>query len=77
MNSRAWTEVATGAEVGRGRPWVRRVALPILARYLLLLVMLVLAVLAFGLLLSPARGGHCGICEQPVPQREDLLGMIF
>ena len=79
MSSRAWTEAATGAEVRSLRRWVPRVAAPIFARYLMLLVLLVLAGLVYGLLLSPARGGHCGIGCEPVPLHEDrdLLDLIF
>ena len=81
MNSRAWTEVRTGAEARSVRRWAWRAVAPIYARYLMLLVLLVLAVLAYGLLLSPARIGRpCGLeCDQPVPQHEDrdLLDLIF
>ena len=80
MSSRASTEVATGAEARSARRWVRRAALPILRRWFALLILLVLAGLIYGLLLSPARGGHCGGfgCE-PVPQQKDrdLLDIIF
>ena len=79
MSSRALSEVATGAEARSARRWVRRAALPILRRWFVLLVLLVLAGLLYGLLLSPAPGGSCGGFEcQPAPQEDrDLLDLLF
>ena len=78
MSSRAWTEVATGAEARSIRSWVRRAALPILRGWFVVLILLVLAGLLYGLLLSPpADGPRCFEC-QPAPQeRRDLLDLIF
>jgi hypothetical protein len=79
MSSRAWIEVAAAAEARGVRRWALRAVASISARYLMLLVLLVLAGLAYGLLLPPARGGHCAIGCAPVPQHEDrdLLDLIF
>jgi hypothetical protein len=51
MNSRAWTDSATGAKAKSVRRWMRRRASPILVRYLVLLALLGVAALIFGELL--------------------------
>jgi len=69
MNSRAWTETATGADAKSVRRWARRAATPILVRYLMLLTLVVgvgfhlYVILSAALLSDPVCTGLCE--EQP------------
>jgi len=50
-SSPVWTEVATGHQARSFRRWLRRVAVPILLRYLFLLILVVLVVATLVVLL--------------------------
>jgi hypothetical protein len=72
MSSPAWTEVATGAQARSTRRWLRKAAGPILAHYLVLLLLLVAAFDAYvnlsaAILEEPVCVGHC-----PQPPTDDL-----
>ena len=72
MSSRAWTEVATGAEARSGRRWLLRAVLPRLLRAMVLVLLLLVAFDAYvnlsaALLEDPVCVGVC--TEQP---RHDL-----
>ncbi len=81
MISRAWTEVATGAQARSQRRWLRKSALPIILRYLLLLVLVAAAVLVLFPKLWPADNGPCLGCSEAPPHFQnvprDLLDLIF
>jgi hypothetical protein len=55
MSSRAWTEVATGAEARSFRRWLRRAVAPILVRYWILFVGVVMALVIFGAIAPPVE----------------------
>lgn len=68
MSSRAWTEVATGADARSVRRWVRQAVLPLLVRTMVLFVLLGVAFYAYvnlsaALLEDPVCVGLC--TEQP------------
>lgn len=89
MNSRAWTEVAAGAQARSTRLWLRNSALPMISRYLLLLVLVAAAALLFFPMFVPRAyeygqwHSHCALgCHSQVPARfenspRDLLDLIF
>jgi len=64
MNSRAWTEPATGAEAKSVRRWARRAVAPLVLRYLILLMLVVVGFhvyvnLSAALLENPVCLGLC------------------
>jgi hypothetical protein len=81
MNSRAWTEVATGAPARSTGRWLRKAAAPIILRYLVLLVLVGAVVLVLFPRLWPADNGPCLGCFEPPPRFQngprDLLDLIL
>ena len=79
MSSRAWTEVATGADARSLRRWARRATLPILVRCLVLLALVIVTVIIFGEQLPKSFGGSCGFDCIPRDPRGDetLLERLF
>jgi hypothetical protein len=78
-NLRAWTEPETDAEAKSVRRWAPRAALPILARYLALFALVLVAILIFGELIPKPFIGSCGFdCPPPDPrEHETILERLF
>jgi hypothetical protein len=77
MSSRAWTEVATGAEAASFRRWQWRVGVGITARNLMLLAGVIFSVLLFAALFREVVNPQLDCFDQCADDRpDDLIDLI-